>query len=89
MTAIQNYFRHEMNSHNRPLRDSHDWPLWGDEYGRMKFKKLEKSDLLMIAYDEGTFGYLKIKCVISRILNPYQTNSLCMCKKNSLNDIIR
>jgi hypothetical protein len=18
-----------------PLRDSHDWPLWGDEYGRM------------------------------------------------------
>ena len=20
----------------RPLRDSHDWPLWGDEYGRMK-----------------------------------------------------
>jgi hypothetical protein len=42
MTAIQNYFRHEMNSHNRPKAVSGDWQLYGNELGRMKLEQLEK-----------------------------------------------
>jgi hypothetical protein len=44
MTAIRNYFRYEMNSHNRPKPAYDDSPLYDGEYNIMNFDNLPRTE---------------------------------------------
>ena len=40
-----------MTGDSRPNVAGHDWPLYGDEYGRMKFGNVPIADSYVIYYD--------------------------------------